>query len=139
MALHPDRIRDHGYTDIQQIKAAAGESDRARNWFSRDTMRFFSTHTGLVIGVPGGAVFVTSERPPGGDRAYTVRLASGTGKGFAIDTPGGICQFPSRFEVDAAARHAAMLIRTGGDAAAFLSDPRHSAATAGEGQPATAE
>jgi uncharacterized protein (TIGR02996 family) len=55
--------------EIRAHVAAAGG-----NWFTPDAMSFFGTRLhGEPIHGPGGVYFVTSEQPPHGPRAFTVR------------------------------------------------------------------
>lgn len=54
------------------------------HWFDADTMRFFSSR--VLRGVIGGRLFVTSERPPEGEREYRVRIADDAG---AVSTVAG--------------------------------------------------
>jgi hypothetical protein len=65
------------------------------HWWDNDTMRFFGTRVCSDTFENGGNVwFVTSEQPPHGPRAYTVRrydIASNQ-----IDTEGELCGFSSR-------------------------------------------
>lgn len=57
---------------VNRIKQAA--MMRGSHWFSPDTMRFFGTRVlNEVYEGPGGIYFVTSEQPPHGRRACTVR------------------------------------------------------------------
>lgn len=54
---------------IQEI-----QSQTKGHWWDKDTMRFFRTrvHEAVYEG-PGGVFFVTSEKPPHGDRRCSVR------------------------------------------------------------------
>lgn len=54
---------------IDDIKVAMKHS----HWFDSDTMRFFGTRLSKVYSGDGGHYFVTSEKPPHGSRAYSVR------------------------------------------------------------------
>ena len=59
----------HSMADIRRANKAAG-----RFWFSPDTLRFFKSRIGdTVYEGPGGVFFVSSEKPPHGPRAHTVR------------------------------------------------------------------
>ena len=73
-----------------------------RHWFDRSTMRFFrSVLPRAGVEGPGGIYFVSSEQPPHGPRAYTVRQLVGEGR---IATVGEFCGFPSRAEAQSVAR-----------------------------------
>lgn len=67
---------------IEQVKRANKRAGGC--WFSRDTMRFFSTRVMCrVFPVPGGALFVTSDRHPhrggGWCRRYSIRQVDAAG------------------------------------------------------------
>ena len=58
--------------DTANIRAHYGHGP-GRHWFDPDTLRFFRTRIGeTAYSVGSVALFVTSEQPPGGRRAYTV-------------------------------------------------------------------
>lgn len=69
------------YRDIAAIKAA----NRANggHWFDKATMEFFDTR--VLDGVIGGCLFVSSDRAPGGVRAYTIRQTEPSGDVHTAD------------------------------------------------------
>lgn len=76
------------------------------HWFDRDTMRFFRTRLcpATVTALPdGGALFVASDVPPHGPRAYAVRRAHADG---SVETLGVVCEFRTRAQAIAALKHA---------------------------------
>ena len=74
-------------------------------WFSHDTMSFFSSRVEETIyPVADGAYFVTSEKPPYGPRAWSVRFAKDGGKD--IHTVGDFCSHPSSDQAHQRARMA---------------------------------
>lgn len=89
------------FDDIRKRNAAAGFK-----WFEPDTMRFFSSRVqSTFYGAPDGrAYFVSSERPPGGKRAYSVRVANLDG---SIETVGEFCGYETGRAAHAAAKQAA--------------------------------
>ena len=94
---------------IEQIKRANGRA--GGYWFDPDTMRFFSTRVmSRVFPVPGGALFVTSDRHPAGMgrwiRRYSVRRADGTGQ---ISTVGDFGGYPTRAQALRAVQNLARL------------------------------
>ena len=69
-----------------------------RHWFDIDTMRAFKCRLASYgYRGPGGTFFVSSEQPPHGRRAYTVRELVGPGK---IKTVGEFCSIKSRATAD---------------------------------------
>lgn len=95
---------------MDEIVAAATRSKGNRHYFSPDTMRFFKGRVmSTVFPIPGGAVFVTSERGPGMERRYTIRTISDDGENVA--TIGEFQQYASRSgAMRAAGRHANTII-----------------------------
>jgi len=89
-ALRPLKI-DSGGRMMQQIpmsevKQRYGEG----HWFDPETMKFFGTRLPkYAYEGPGGTYFVTSEKPPYGPRAYSVRQLVGPSK---IETIGPFCE-----------------------------------------------
>ena len=65
----------------------------SRHWFDADTMRFFKTRLAQVgyQHADGSVYFVTSEKPPYGERRYSVRRLTGF-KGD-IQTIGEFCGY----------------------------------------------
>jgi hypothetical protein len=61
------------------------------HWFDKDTMRFFGCR--IVSDVIGGRYFLTSEQPPQGPRAYSIREAGPDGD---IETVGEFCSYKSK-------------------------------------------
>lgn len=100
----------HGATwteDIYSVDDIRRAMDRAgSHWWDADTMRFFGTRAGsrLYTG-PGGAYFVTSEQPPHGPRAYTVRRF--VAETCSIETVGDFGGYATRAAAHRAARTAA--------------------------------
>ena len=70
------------------LKRVYHERRPGQHWFDRDTMRFFGTRIGRVVQVGQVWLFVTSEKPPHGERAYNLRRMSETGD---ITTVGEFC------------------------------------------------
>jgi len=92
--------------------------DAGSFFFSPSTVRFWGTRVmSQVFGVPGGAVFVTSENPrkERGERAYTVRLF--TSEGAKIRTLGPQYGHRTREQALRAAAEYARMIREGEDVA----------------------
>jgi len=57
---------------IAAIKAA--NKDNGKTWFGEEEMRLFKSKVvGRVYPVPGGALFITSEIPPGQVVCYSIR------------------------------------------------------------------
>ena len=87
--------------DIQTAMRANGS-----HWWNPDTMRFFGTRVcGPAWNGPGGVYFVTSEKPPHGARAYTVRQYKP--ETYDVDTVGELCGYKCRDTAIRAARKAA--------------------------------
>ena len=85
---------------IDEIKQA--NRNLGHHWFDAGTMRFFATRicNETVEELPdGGALFVTSEKPPHGERAYAVRRAKPNGE---VETVGRICTYRTRQQAIAA-------------------------------------
>ena len=91
MATTNDLRRLHTLDQIKRAAYLAGSY-----WFDRPTLRYFSSRISeRVYPVPGGALFVSSEKFKGlyaddGDRLYTVRSCSADG---VIDTVGEFQQW----------------------------------------------
>jgi hypothetical protein len=60
-------------------------------WFEPSAMRFFGTR--IESGIIRGRYFVTSEQPPHGTRAYSLRSFDDEGD---VSTVGKFCSYPSR-------------------------------------------
>lgn len=90
---------------ISDIKDAYRPGPGA-HWFDKDTGSFFRTRL-PQYGLYGadGIYFVTSEQPPEGERAYTVRRLVGPGK---IVTVGPFCELTKRAAQALARRCAAV-------------------------------
>jgi hypothetical protein len=84
------------------LKRVYHERRPAEYWFSPDTMRFFGTRIGKVVQVGQVWLFITSEKPPHGPRAYSVRRMTETGD---ISTVGEFCVM-TRGQAPAALRDA---------------------------------
>jgi len=92
--------------DIETISIADIERDYSpgvdRHWFDADTLRFFKSRLASYgYRGPGGTFFVSSEKPPHGPRAYTVRQLVGPGK---IKTVGEFCEIKTRATADRRAK-----------------------------------
>lgn len=64
------------FTSLDEIKQANEQAHR--HWFSKDTMRFFSSRIGARVYPDHSCrrtLFVSSEQPPHGPRHYSVRAA----------------------------------------------------------------
>lgn len=84
------------------------------HFFDRDTMRFFGSRIlSDVESLPDGALFVTSEKPPHGSRAYAVREAIEDSGHVSIDTVGEVCEYPTRARALSRMRTMAKAIRAG--------------------------
>lgn len=81
--------------DAAYVKMAYRNMRPRGHWFSRETMSFFHTRIGEAWRVGDVFFFVTSEQPPHGNRAYSVRRMSETGD---IHTVGEFCQIETRQE-----------------------------------------
>ena len=92
-----------GYTmDLIRDEMIQGGS----HWFDEDTMRFFRTRlSGTVYQGPGGIYFVTSEKPPHGPRAHSVRQYRPADR--KIDTVGEFCSM-TRSQAIALAKRSAL-------------------------------
>lgn len=66
-------------------------------WFEPDTMRFFGTR--ICGGIQFGRFFITSEQPPHGGRAYSVRSFDDEG---SVDTVGKFCAHETQAQAQAA-------------------------------------
>jgi len=88
------------FRNIADIKCA--NRVYGRYFFEPDTMRFFGSR--VLDEVYGGRYYVTSEKPPYGPRAYTVRRAGSEGE---ITTIGKVCQYATAAQAKGAARIAA--------------------------------
>ena len=75
--------------DAAYIKMAYGNLRPGGHFFDRDTMRFFKSRIGEVWLVGDVFLFVTSEVPPHGGRAYSVRQMNRDGN---ISTVGEFCK-----------------------------------------------
>ena len=90
---------------LDQIKRAAYSA--GSHWFDMGSMRFFSSRVSeIVYPVPGGALFVSSEKfrgfcQPDGERLYTVRSCSADGN---IETVGEFQQWRTAKRAHARAR-----------------------------------
>ena len=79
-----------------------------RHWFDPGTLRYFSCRLptqAYQTADASRAYFVTSEKPPRGNRAYSVRCYSFADR--TIATVGGFRAYGSRSGADGAARRAA--------------------------------
>ena len=91
------RLTRGPYTSMREIERA---NDRAGNhWFKPDTLRFFGSRVGEDV--YGGRLFVTSEKPPHGARAWSIRAALDDG---TIETVGEFLGYGSRAAAHRAAR-----------------------------------
>ncbi len=63
-------------------------TDNTGHFFDTDTLRFFKSRIGAVRIKDGVWFFITSEKPPHGPRAYSVRRMELDG---AINTVGEFC------------------------------------------------
>ena len=79
--------------DADYVKMAYRNLKPGGHWFDRDTMSFFKTRMGEAWRVGDVFLFVTSEQPPHGDRAYSVRRM---GKDGDVQTVGEFCQIETR-------------------------------------------
>lgn len=85
--------------NMNEIKAAAAKG--SPYWFSADSMAFFSTQLYPFSAEPtnSGALFITSEQPLNGSRAYSVRRAYDSG---VIETVGEFCGHATFDDAEAA-------------------------------------
>ena len=99
-------------TTIREIKKA--NKDAGQHWFDDSTMEFFGTKLDKeVFEGPGGTFFVTSEKPPHGDRRWSVRVFDPETGG--VSTHGQFCGYASRGKARWAARRAAMEVAHAGN------------------------
>jgi hypothetical protein len=82
---------------IEEVKEANRKAGRF--FFSTATMQFFRSRIGGNL--YGGAVFVSSEQPPQGERRYTVRIALADGD---IADIGGFMRYADGVEANRQAR-----------------------------------
>ena len=103
-ALSADPVQPHPFDTIDDVKAANARA--GFHFFSRDTLRFFSSR--ISSHVYGHGVIVTSERNEYDDqpRRYSVRLALPTGE---IETLGEFQRFATSGQAHAFARKVAAL------------------------------
>jgi hypothetical protein len=91
---------------INEIKDAVRAT--GSHWFDPGTMRFFGSRIGeTVYQGPGGIYFITSEKPPHTQRAYTVRQFTPPGD---IDTIGEVASMGRSEAIREAKRLAAMTL-----------------------------
>lgn len=85
--------------NMNEIKAAAAKG--SPYWFSANSMAFFDTQLYPSSAEPtnSGALFITSEQPPYGPRAYSVRRAYDSGE---IETVGAFCGYATFIAAEAA-------------------------------------
>jgi hypothetical protein len=69
-------------TRFDSIAALKQSTGFCKRWFAPDAMRFFDSKIESEKLI-GGYLFVTSERPPGGTRMYTVRAVRKGGNDIA--------------------------------------------------------
>jgi endonuclease YncB( thermonuclease family) len=88
-------------TTIDEIETAVRST--GSHWFDRDTMRFFGTKVYPEVIDKGRFIyFVTSEKPPHGPRAYSIRQFDP--ETATIKTCGEFCGYKSRQAAYNAAR-----------------------------------
>lgn len=88
---------------VRKAAKAAGS-----HFFDRDTMRLFGSRVpAFAVAGPGGTFFATSERPPHGPRAYTVRQVHLGPGPFRISTVGTFRQYATGKQATLAARRMA--------------------------------
>jgi hypothetical protein len=93
---------------MTEIKRIHREKWKRANWFGPDEMKFFRTELGSggYVRADGMILFATSEQPPNGKRAGTLRIMDPeTGE---IATLGVICMYSSMGSADKAAAQLAM-------------------------------
>lgn len=107
------------YVTMQQVRE--GNAALGQHWFEPDTMRFFRSRVAStgeqMAAVPGSLAFVSSEKTPHGDRAFSVRLAIPTRHpripdypdGYEIETVGGFMAYATSAQAKAAAKRLAAL------------------------------
>lgn len=102
MATTNTENRLHSLGQIKRAAESAGS-----HWFSKSAMRYFSSRVGShVYSVPGGALFVSSEKDLE-RRLYSVRSCTAAG---VIDTVGMFCEY----KTNRAAHKAALNLVMGG-------------------------
>lgn len=89
------------WTTVAEFQTAVAVGPEP-HWFTPEAMRFFDSH--IESSMIGGRFFVTSEQPPDGDRAYSVRIA---GDDATVSTLGEFMQHDSLADALAAANDAA--------------------------------
>ena len=101
MATTNDLCKLHTLEQVKRVAYSAGS-----HWFDRSNLRYFSSRISEnVYPIPGGALFVSSEKFKGlyaddGERLYTVRSCSADGK---IDTVGDFQQWKTARQAHARA------------------------------------
>jgi hypothetical protein len=89
------------------------------HWWDRQSMRFFGTRVcGGAFNGAGGVYFVTSEQPPHGKRAYTIRQFKPDT--LDVSTVGELCGYKTR---PTALRHAEKLAQGDGQAVIERDEP----------------
>lgn len=91
------------FTHLEQVQEANRES--GHHWFDPDTMKFFKSR--IVSELVKGTYFITSEKPPYGPRAYSIREVYND-EGH-VKTHGETCQYATLGEVRAALLYVAGL------------------------------
>lgn len=76
-------------TTRQRLTNVYKERRPAGHWFDPKTISFFGTRFGRMTSVGNVYLFVTSERPPQRERAYSVRRMNESGD---ISTVGPFCE-----------------------------------------------
>lgn len=81
------------------------------HYFDDDAMRFFNSRLGDCVHIPGVAyLFITSEKPPHGPRAYTVRIMptdfNSVVAGKMVDTVGQFQQYRTRSQAQSGLKRA---------------------------------
>lgn len=84
----------HTYRSVSEIREANRRA--GQHWFEPDTMRFFSSRVGETV--YGGRFFISSEVPPNGRGAYTIRVAADDGHIETVEPDGDdrLCAFSTR-------------------------------------------
>lgn len=109
----------HLATGLNRLPDAV-KANKAANlfFFSPDTMRFFDSR--IESGLIGGALFITSERPPKGARSgdwekrrFTIRAALADGN---VATIGDFGEYPTQSKAHKAAERLAADLRADGQA-----------------------
>lgn len=79
------------------------EPGPGRHWFDKGAMRFFRTRLPrFALRCDDVAWFVTSEKPPSGERAYTLRRYDFATR--TVSTVGELLAYATRAQAEAAAR-----------------------------------